>query len=358
MCNPEPVRNPYPVAVQADGERPVTLIDVARASGVHVSTASRVLTGSSQLKVTAGTRRRVLDAATALGYRPNASARALKLSSTGALGLLVPSLRNPVYAEIIHGAFTRAWSRGFVILLAEDRADSDAELAYEQLVANGRIDGLLIAGLRPGSTLVETEARSPAPYVYVNRRRPGGHNVSMREEDAAQLAVDHLLALGHSRLAHVAGPAEIDTARRRATAFDTAVLRAGAAGSIVHAAFDERSGFEAIGALLSGSTSPTGVFVSNNTQAIGVLAGARAAGVDVPGALSVVTYDDAPVSEFLSPPLTCIRMPLEEMGATAVDALLSRLAGASPTDVTVATAPVLVKRQSTAPPNPWVARAD
>src|SRR4051795_4617215 len=127
-------------------------MDVARRAGVHVSTVSRVLTDSPQLNIRPETRRRIQDAAADLRYRPNAVARALRSASTGALGMLVPSLRNPVYAEIIRGAFERAWERNFVVMLAEDRGGEDAERAYERLPAPGRVEGGVGAGAHPRST--------------------------------------------------------------------------------------------------------------------------------------------------------------------------------------------------------------
>src|SRR5918911_5220702 len=110
--------------------RPARLHDVARDAGVHVSTASRVLNGDGTASVSEETRERIVAAARRLRYRPNAIARGLKLASTGALGLLVPSLRNPIYAAVIRGAFDRAWERRFVVVLAEDRDDSSAQQAY------------------------------------------------------------------------------------------------------------------------------------------------------------------------------------------------------------------------------------
>jgi DNA-binding LacI/PurR family transcriptional regulator len=327
--------------------RPATLLDVARAAGVHVSTVSRVLTGSPDLTIRAETRTRIEQAAADLRYRPNALARGLRMASTGALGMLVPSLRNPVYSEIIRGAFERAWERDVVVVLAEDRGGGDAERAYERLVEQGRIDGLLIAGVRPGSLLPEHAERAPVPFVFVNRRHPGGHNVSMREEEAAAVATGHLLELGHRRLGHLAGPEDVDTARRRLAGFLEA---AGDAPRVVHAEFDERAGHRAMRELLDGAEAPTGVFASNLNQAIGALAAARDAGLRVPEDVSLVTYDDDPLSDFLEPPLTGIRMPLHELGIAAVEAMLGRIAGEPPADVTVPAPPELVVRRSTAPP--------
>jgi DNA-binding LacI/PurR family transcriptional regulator len=329
--------------------RSITLHDVAQAAGVHVSTVSRVLTGSTQLNITDATRERIEQAARELNYQPNVVARALRGSSAGAVGMLVPSLRNPVYAEIIRGASERAWERNFALMLAEDQTGGDAERAYERLVRSGRIDGLLVAGVRPDSTITDAESVASVPFVYVNRRHPGGHNVSMREEDAAKMATAHLLKLGHRAIAHIAGPQAIDTARRRLAGFLESTGAAGIEPNVVYAAFDERAGYGAMRDLLAGDQHPTGVFTSNFNQAIGALAGARDAGLTVPDDLSIITYDDDPISDFLYPPLTGVRMPLHDLGTLAVDALLDRVAGGHVANLTVPDPPVLALRNSTGP---------
>ncbi len=325
-------------------------MDVARLAGVHVSTVSRVLRDSPQLNIRPETRQRIQDAAAELHYRPNHVARGLRLASTGTLGMLVPSLRNPVYAEIARGAFERAWERSFVVVLVEDRGGGDAERAYERLVANGRIDGLLIAGAHPDSMLAQRAPDAPVPFVFVNRRQPDAQSISMLEEEAGALAAKHLLGLGHRRLAHVAGPDEIDTARRRLRGFLAATTEAGLQPQVVHAAFDEGAGHDATLELLTAAELPTAIFTSNFNQAIGALAAVRESGRQVPEDISLITYDDDPISGYLAPPLTGIRMPMREMGQVAVDAILDRIDGAQPADVTVPTPPQLILRRSTAPP--------
>src|SRR5206468_940547 len=156
-----------------------------------------------------------------------------------------------------------------------------------------------------------------------------------------------LLELGHRRLAHIAGPTELDTARRRMEGFVAAAVAGGASPAVVEVPFEERGGSDAIRRLLAGDRPPTGVFVSNINQAIGALAGARAAGRAVPGEISVIGYDDDEVADYLDPPLTAIRMPLHELGEAAVDALLEQLEGGGPRDIEVRTPPALVPRAST-----------
>jgi LacI family transcriptional regulator len=330
-------------------QRPARLEDVAREAGVHVSTVSRVLNGSQTITVRPETRQRIIDTARRLRYRPNAIARGLKTASAGALGLLVPSLRNPVYSSIIRGAFDRAWAGGMVVLLAEDTGGTSAQQAYESLVGEGRIDGLLIASARPGNPILKRFAEDLVPCVFVNRRHRGsGCNVSMREEDAGRIAAEHLLELGHHRLGHLSGPQRLDTARRRMQGFVDVAKAAGAEVQIEEAAFDERGGAQAMATLLTGRRPPTGVFVSNINQSVGALAAARLHGVSVPADVSVVGYDDDPLAEYLQVPLTAIRMPLWELGATAVDVLVEQLHGGAPRDLELETPPQLIVRESTA----------
>lgn len=332
--------------------RPARLGDVARAAGVHVSTASRVLNGAAGISIRPETRERILDVARELAYRPNAIGRSLKTSTTGALGLLVPSLRNPVLSAIVRGAFERAWERGFVLTVAEDTSESAAQGAYERLVAEGRIDGLLVTSARPGSPALDRLAGSTVPTVFLNRRHAtSSSNVVMRDEDAGAMAAGHLLGFGHARLAHLAGPHELDTAQRRLEGFLAAARDAGVAEpAVAHAEFDERAGFAAMQELLAREPRPTAVFVSNINQLVGALAGARALGLRVPADVSVVAYDDDPVAEFLDPPVTTIRMPLFELGVSGVDALVDRFEGGAPRDIVLQTPPELVARSSVAAP--------
>ena len=226
---------------------PTRLVDVAREAGVHVSTVSRVLNDRDEAAVRPETRERILATAHRLRYRPNALARGLKTATTTTFGLLVPTLRNPVYASIVRGAVTEAWRLGYVVLVAEDDG-TVTEQAWERLVEEGRIDGILVASVAPGRPVLQLLADSHVPYVFVNRRQPGsGRNVFMREEDAGRIAASHLLDLGHTRLAHIAGPLALDTAQRRAAGFSEVVVAAGLEPpTVVEAEFDEASAFAAM----------------------------------------------------------------------------------------------------------------
>jgi DNA-binding LacI/PurR family transcriptional regulator len=335
----------------AQRTRPARLDDVARAAGVHVSTVSRVINGRSDMSVRPETRQRILAAARDLQYRPNAIARGLRLATTGTLGLLVPSLRNPVNSPIVRGAFDRAWERSFVLVLAEDSDESEAaEEAYGRLVDEGRIDGLLIQSARLGNPHLDDFSDGPVPCVFMDRAHPGsGRNVTMRDADAGRTAAEHLLELGHRSVAHLAGPAELDTVARRRIGFVERVQAAGSAPAVVSAPLSEGGGYSAMQELLAPASAPTAVYVANVNQALGAVAAVRAAGVRVPEELSLLCHDDDPVCEYLDPPLTAIRMPLHQLGSTAVDVLLEQVDGGAARDVEVRTAPELVRRRSTGP---------
>jgi DNA-binding LacI/PurR family transcriptional regulator len=328
------------------------LLDVARAAGVSKSTASRILNDSPHISVRPVTRERVLENARRLDYRPHAAARGLRRAETGSIGLVIPSLATPVYARIVRGAFRRALERDFVVLLAEDLVAGETTKVFTRLVRGGRIDGLIVASARPGHPLFRSLRRLVIPHVFVNRAvRGSGRSVTMDDERASAAALDHLVELGHERIGHVSGPHTLDPARRRAAGFRAHAERLGL-GSLPVAGgeFTESGGSEAARRLLEANRDVTALYVSSLAQAVGALHAAAQLGRRVPEDLSVITYDDMPLAEYLRPPLTTIRMPLAELGAAAVDALVEQLLGGEPKDVVVGGEPKVVLRSSTAPP--------
>jgi DNA-binding LacI/PurR family transcriptional regulator len=331
--------------------RPARLDDVARAAGVHISTVSRVINSSGDVAVRPETRQRILDAARDLQYRPNAIARGLKLATTGTLGLLVPSLRNPVNSPIIRGAFDRAWERNFVLLLAEDTGESEvAADAYARLVEERRIDGVLIQSARLGNPHLEAFASGLVPCVFMDRCRPGSdRNVAMRDGDAGRMAAEHFLDLGHRLLGHLAGPADLDTVVRRGAGFVDRAREAGIEPLVLAADLSEEAGHRAMGALLANDPAPTAVYIANINQAVGAVAAVRESGRAVPDDLSLICHDDDPACAFLGVALTAMKMPLHELGSTAVDALIEQMEGAPGQDVVIETAPELILRRSTGP---------
>jgi DNA-binding LacI/PurR family transcriptional regulator len=332
--------------------RRVRLEDVAVAAGVSKSIASRILNDDSDLSVRVDTRERVLEAAQRLNYRPHAAARGLRGAKTGALGLLIPDLTMPVYARIVRGAVERALERDFAVLLAEDRVAHPAEDVLASLVQAGRIDGLIVASARPGHPLLRLLRRYGIPHVFVNRSVPeSGRNVVMNDAGASEAAVDHLVELGHARIGHVAGPRKLDPARRRRDAFVRHAAELDLPGApAVEGEFSEDGGAAAARSLLGRHARLTALYTSSLSHAVGALDTLWRLERRVPEDVSLISYDDMPLAEFLRPPVTTIKMPLAELGAAGVDALLDQLRGGSPQDVTIADEPEIVVRMSTAEP--------
>ena len=328
---------------------PIRLSDVADHAGVAKSIASRVL-NDARVTVRSETRERVLAAARELGYRPNTAARALNRSQTRSLGMLIPSLSNVVYSRVVRGAVEQASEREFSILIAEDTAREEESI--RRLVRSHLIDGVIIASVRPGHPLVPFLQESDIPHVFALRALPGsGRNVILDDAHVSQVAFDHLYELGHRHIGHVAGPRDLDSARRRAAGFRKRSKELDAATPVVsHAEFSERGGAQATRALLSRTPGLTAIFTQSLPQAVGAAFAAPELGYAIPQRLSLVCYDDMPLSDYLHPPLTTIRVPLEALGSAAIDALLAQIDGAPFEDVTVPSNPEVIVRQSTAAP--------
>lgn len=325
---------------------------MAIAANVDTSTVSKVLSGAA-ISVRDETRARIHAEAERLNYRPSATARSLRSARTGAFGMLVPDFTNPVYAEIVRGAVREAESRGRVMLLAELDPSHSAD-AYIRLVEEQRIDGLLVATARSESPILSLlEKNDEIPHIFLNRRGSASSvSVVNNDERGAALGARTLIEAGHTRLAVINGPSDVDTAQRRLAGFARACKEAGLPEpAVVSAAFSARGGHEAAKEILNlpGSL-PTGLFASNLTMALGALAGFAQAGVRIPQELSIVAFDDGELAAVAQPPLTAIAMPHEEMGATAVSLLESMLDGQAVTSTVVSTPPVLVPRESVAPP--------
>jgi LacI family transcriptional regulator len=331
----------------------VTLVDVARLAEVDRSVVSRVLSDDPRLNVREETRQRVLDAVAELDYRPNAIAQSLRTQRSGTFGLLIPDWRNPVYASIIRGAETAAAAHDLVLLTGSlDGSVHDTD-RYVRTLSRGRVDGLLLSGTEAGGDLVRWLQERRIPWLLVNRRIQGARRwVVLDDQRAAQIAVEHLVELGHERIAHISGPRIADTARRRLSGYRSAMKAAGLTvdpAHVVGSDYSSEGGAEAMASLLRQRPRPTAVLAANVASAIGALSAAHDAGVDVPRQLSVVAVHDLELASYLQPALTTVRTPLVELGRRAVELL----ATADPDDeiheVVGGSIDVIV-RASTAPP--------
>lgn len=333
-----------------EARRVVTLADVGARAGVDPSVVSRMLNGDPRLQIRPATRRRVLEAVEAMGYRRNMAARSLRTAQSGVYGLFIPDFDNPIYAQIITGAEKQAASLGRLLLtgsVAEAGADD-----YLERFGSGRIDGLLIAGASSGSILPRLEAEG-LPWLFLNRRSPEARRfVILDDEGAVGLAVDHLTRLGHEHLAYISGPPSADTAIRRRTGYLRAVRSASLPLSeedVVAADYTSAGGAAAMRHILEGGREVTAVVVANVASAVGALWAARGAGYEIPGDISIVAIHDLALANYLIPSLSTVRMPLEELGRRGVE-LLTSMSRTEPIEEVVTGPMELVLRASTGPP--------
>ncbi|HYH20283.1 MAG TPA: LacI family DNA-binding transcriptional regulator [Azospirillum sp.] len=321
MTEPRPQRPPT--------QRPPTLRDVARLAEVDSSVVSRVLRGASGANVRPETRERIEQVARDLGYSPNPLARGLRTQRTNCLALVVPQLDNPVFQQIAQGAERAAAARGFALVTYHVRDAAQERERLEHLVRSIRVDGVVIATLMMAGDAHQFFERLGLPCVLVNREAPGVPNfVSVDDEAGAHLATTHLLRLGHRRIAHIAGPHGRYNAIRRREGYERALREAGIEPEtrlVAAAEYSFEGGRDAMATLLNADM--TAIFATTLLSGIGALRTLDVAGRRVPDDVSVIALHDAPLAEMVTPPLTTVRFPTEDMGAEAVDAVIDHIDG-------------------------------
>ncbi len=343
-------------------EPPVTLRDVARRAGVHPATASRALSPETRILVSEETARRVLAAASALGYRPNPVARSLRTRRSHSVGVLIPDLNNPLFPPIVRGLEDRLAAAGYVALIGNtDSDDQRAQMIFEQMRAR-HVDGLAVATAHKDDPVLAEAARADLPVVLMNRlsEEYSFPSVSVDNERGVRMAVVHLAGLGHRRIAHIAGPQEMSTGLSRYRGFRSAMEASGLPvipELVVFArAFTVEEGVRCCRLLLdraAGSGRPPGctaIAAGNDMLAVGCYTALDEAGLSCPDDISVVGFNDMPFIDRLRPPLTTIRFPHYQVGTEAAQLLLDRIGGRGPVKV-LYLAPELVVRGSTASPS-------
>lgn len=316
----------------------VTSVDVARASGVSQSTVSLVFSGKAAGRVSAGTEAAVRAAATELGYRPNAAARALKAGVARTVALVVPDVTNPFFGPLLRGAQSAARSAGYAVALidtANDRAWGAASAAALQA---GPADGLMLMEVEPPPGTGE-------PIVTIESRARGHPSVQLDVEGGFEAVLDHLEGLGHTRFAHLASAVLAPTFRRRERVLDR---RLGEGLVRVRADIALEAGRAATLDLLHSHPDRTALVCDDDVLAAGACLAARELGLAIPGGISVTGFDDLDLARVLDPPLTTVAADAEALGAAAFALLAARMVGRRPRSRTL---PVeLVVRGSTGPP--------
>ena len=306
--------------------RAITRADVARYAGVSSAVVSYVVNGGPK-PVAPATAARVRDAIDILGYRPNVNARALKLGTTGMLGLIVPDSSNPFFAEFALEIEQVAAERGVVLLMANSNSDVELESRLMVDLVGRQVDGLIVSPAAGPPHPPAVGERPPATrVVYIDNAVPvsGLHTIGADAVAGARFAVEHLLEVhGHETVGLLIGSGYRRSVDERETGWQDALRAAGRPdGPLARASFTREGGYQGGLRLLQRLPHPTAVFASNDLQAVGLVRAAHELGIRVPEDLAVVAFDGTQESEYCWPPLTSARQPVREMAAAAVRTVL------------------------------------
>lgn len=325
----------------------VTLAMVAEAAGVSPSTVSRILTGNA--RVSDDKRKAVEDAIARLNYQPNVLARGLAQGRTLSIGVLTQDIGSPFYGQAHRGIEDELVGTGIVPLFVSGHWNADDEAERMTHLLGRRVDGVIVLTGRLTDEQIREYARR-VPIVVTGRTLKGSNIASMRVDDfkGAHRATQHLVELGHRRIVHIAGPQDHADSVERLKGYRKALEEGGIPFDpklVAYADFHEPSGVLAINQLLDTKQTFSAVFASNDQTAYGARLALYQRGIEVPGDVSLIGFDDLPASRYVIPPLSTIHQPVYELGQAAARVLLKLIEGGR--SRVALPEPQLVAREST-----------
>lgn len=331
-------------------QRPASLVEVARRAKVSISTVSRTINQTG--KISAATQDRVRRVMHDLGYKPNRVARRLRAGGKcHLLGLIIPNIQNPFFADLARGVEDIAYRNSFAVLLCNYDEDSDKERFYLDVMQQESVDGVILPPVHEHDPAVLRFAESGIPVVCVDRALADFalDKVEIDNRRGAFEAMTHLLARGHRRIGVIAGPADSSTGRERLAGCHDALTRAGLTLSselVRYGDYKQESGLRLTNELLTLPEPPTALFVANNLMTVGALEAVFARGLRIPQQIALVGFDDLPLAAVFNPPLTVVRQPAYEVGRSAAELLFRRLEEPGRPATSIKLAPELVLRGS------------
>ena len=308
-----------------------TLKDVADAVGVHTSTVSRALNPKTRHHITKEISDKILKASATLNYRQNAAAYTLRTNRTRIIGVIIPDITNPIFPPIIRGIEDALAKEGYMAIVVNTDSALPREASIIDMLCGRGVDGVIAASVERDDPALLRLADDGIPVVTVNRRMddPGIASIVNDEDQGIRSVLNHLVALGHRRIANIAGPQNLSTGKGRLDAFlrhrDDLGVPADERLIILADGFNEGEGERCAEALLARQSDFTALVCSNDRLAIGAIAALRRHGHAVPGDVSVTGFNDMPMVDRLEPALTTVRVQQYTAGRMAVDALLAGL---------------------------------
>ncbi|WP_293773587.1 ribose operon transcriptional repressor RbsR [uncultured Pantoea sp.] len=324
--------------------------DVARLAGVSTSTVSHVI--NNNRFVSDGVREKVEQAIRHLNYAPSALARSLKINQTHTIGMLLTTSSNPFYAEVVRGVEESCYQRGYSLILCNTAGDEERMNRSLETLMQKRVDGLLIMCTESHLPSAGILNRYPAIPAVMMDWAPFEGRGDIIQDNAllgGELATQHLIDSGYTRIACIAGPQDKTPARMRLEGYRNAMTKSGLEilpGYVVSGDFEFQGGYNGMVELLSLETPPQAVFTSNDAMAVGVYHALYQADIQVPQQMAVMGYDDIELARYLTPPLSTIHQPKDALGELAIDTLLYRLSHPDASQQTLVLTPELVMRGS------------
>ena len=329
----------------------VTIKDLAKAAGVSVTTVPQILNAKGA-RFSQATQDRVLALKKELNYVPDFNARNLILHSSKTIGVLVPNIGNPFFSSFARGIQAVCREKEYMPLIFSANHEVELERYYLSRLVERSVDGLIIASASITTTTIDEILKPNAiPYLLFDQNQTdAGDRVQVDDYQGGKLAAEHLLALGHRKISMYLPTNPTDNVLHRLAGFKETLQAAGVAfgeANVVHTALTKRGGYEGTAAILA--QQPTAIFCANDELAIGLYRGLAERGVRVPQDLSVIGFDDIDLDEYVTPALTTIHQPINQLGEEAAHLLFKRMATKGELATQVTRMPVeLVVRQSTA----------
>lgn len=325
-----------------------TIRDVARQAGVSHQTVSRVINGSDD--VLPETRAVVEAAIEQLGYRPSAIARSMARGLTHTLAIISPNLTDYTFASVIEGAEVEARQHNYFVLSSSASDPQAFQGLVDELVGHRRVDGLIVINPYADERYQFLPKEFPVVFVGARSHDEAVCSISLDDEKVAYEATQHLISLGHRRIALVTGPMEEDCSQDRLEGFQRALKEAGISfdqSLVFEGDWSASSGSEALMNFARNDNLPTAVFAQNDRMAMGVMRAARDANLKVPDQLSVIGVDDMPLSSYFDPPLTTMRQDMPLIGQEAIRKLIDIIQNKTVEQTVLKLPAQLVVRQST-----------
>ena len=328
----------------------LSIKDIARLAHVSHSTVSRALQNSPL--VNAKTAERIRQIAVESGYRASAVARGLVTRRTRTIGLVVTTVADPFTSEVVSGVEQAANDHGYSVFLADSNADPEREKKVVQSFAEQRVDGIVVTSSRVGALYIPLLSEMRVPIVLVNNQYPGAfvHSVMIENVAGSRAAANHLVQLGHKRIAYIGDQFGYESDTERLAGYREALEAAGIPllpELVVHGDGNSEEAMRAMEKLLALADPPTAVFCYNDRSALGAMRSIRLRRLRVPDDISVVGFDDLFLASYTDPPLTTVRQPMRMMGHLAMVSLFKLMSGEE-SAVTIRIPAELIVRESTA----------